>query len=152
MRKLLLIILLALPFHANAQEHKLHIIMKSGSHVSIPIAEQPKISFSNGVISVGSEDFQVSNVSKYLFGTDEVLGVNAVARGEILINADDANRGNVSIINYKGEMVKLYAANGIELPVKVTVTGNEAKVDYTNQPAGIYILSVGEETIKFKKQ
>lgn len=152
MKKLLLYILLALALHANADTPKLHIIQKSGNHVSISIADQPKIMFTDGVMSVGTEDFLVSNVSKYLIGTDEVLGVNGVKDDNLHIDANDAANGKVSIDNYSGQVIRMYSSNGMEVQCNVKVTANRAVLDYSSLPAGVYILSIGKETIKIQKR
>lgn len=136
-----------------AEEQKLHVLLKSGNHVSIPIADQPKIVFENGVMSVGKEDFLVSNVVKYIIGTDEVLtSVNTYSSDAISIDANDAANGNVRINNYSGQAIKMYSANGTEVPCKVSINATTAKVDYSSLPTGIYILNVGKENIKIQKR
>lgn len=135
-----------------AETKKLHIIQKSGNYVSIPIADQPKILFEDGVMRVGTEDFLVSNVSKYLIGTDEMLGINGVKEDNLHIDANDAVNGKVSIGNYSGQVVKMYSNNGMEMPCDVKVTSDHAVVDYSSLPAGVYILSIGKETIKIQKR
>lgn len=154
MRKILLYTLFhILALHIQAEEKKLHIIQKSGNHVSMPIADQPKITFESGVMYVGSESFLVSNVVKYLVGTDEILlAVKDVAKDALRIDANDAANGKVQIENYKGQAIKVYGTNGVEMPCKVTVSGTSAMVDYSTLPTGIYILSVGKENIKIQKR
>lgn len=139
--------------YSHAQEQKLHISLKSGNHVSISIADQPKIVFENGVMSVGKEDFLVSNVVKYVIGSDEVLtSVNTYFSDVFTIDANDAANGNVLINNYSGQAIKMYSANGTEVPCKVSINAATAKVDYSSLPTGIYILNVGKENIKIQKR
>lgn len=150
---LLFIFLIFLALHIQAEEKKLHIIQKSGSCVSIPIEEQPKIMFESGVMYVGNESFLVGNVSKYLVGTDEILlAVKDVAKDGLHIDANDAANGKVQIENYKGQTIKMYGTNGVEMPCKVTVDGTSAMVDYSALPTGIYVFSVGKENIKIQKR
>lgn len=147
------LILLFLALKVNAEEQKLHIIQKSGNHVSIPIADQPKIVFESGVMYVGNETFLVSNVSKYLVGTDEILlAVKEATKDGLRIDANDAANGKVQIENYNGQTIKVYGTNGVEMPCKVTVSGTSASVDYSTVPTGIYVLSVGKENIKIQKR
>lgn len=135
-----------------AQEQKLHIIQQSGNHVSIPIANQPKIVFENGVMYVGSESFLVSNVVKYIIGSDEALAVKDTVKDGLHIDANDAANGKVLIENYNGQTIKVYGTNGVEMPCKVTVSGTSAMVDYSTLPTGIYVLYVGKENIKIQKR
>lgn len=141
-----------LVYNSYAESQKLHIIQKSGNHVSIPIAEQPKILFEDGVMRVGTEDFLVSNVSKYLIGTDEMLGIKGVQENNLHIDANDAVNGKVRIGNYNGQVVKMFSSDGIEVACDVKVASNHAVIDYSSLPAGVYILSIGKETIKIQKR
>lgn len=154
MRKTLLyIFFIFFAQHVHAEEKKLHIIQKSGNHISIPIADQPKIVFESGVMYVGNETFLVSNVSKYLVGTEEILlAVKEVAQDGLRIDANDAANGNVQIENYKGETIKVYGTNGLEMPYRVKVSGTSVMVNYSALPTGTYILSVGKENIKIQKR
>lgn len=142
-----------LALQVRAQERFLHIILKSGSYVSLPVADQPMIVFDKGVMYVGSESFLVSNVSKYIVGTeDDVTGVDKAAKDGLRIDASDAANGKVQIENYNGQEIRMYDASGVEVPCKVTAKGSTAMVDYTALPIGIYLLSVGDETIKIQKR
>lgn len=151
MRKtLLFIFFIFLALNIQAEELKLHIIQQSGNHVSIPIADQPKIVFENGVMYVGSESFLVSNVVKYIIGSDEVLAVKDAVKDGLRIDANDAANGKVQIENYKGQTIKMYGTNGMEMPCKITISETSARVEYSALPKGIYILSVGDENIKIQ--
>lgn len=153
LRKVLFLLFSFFAIYTHAQEQKVHIILKSGNHVSIPIADQPKIVFDNGVMSVGKEDFLVSNVMKYIIGTDEELSAIDNAYFDVIcIDAKDAANGTVLISNYNGHQIKMYSANGMEVPCKVSINAATAKVDYSSLPTGIYILNVGKENIKIQKR
>lgn len=148
MRKtLLFIFFIFLALNIQAEEQKLHIIQQSGNYVSIPTASQPKIVFENGVMYVGSESFLVSNVVKYIIGPDNVVTVKEVYKDGLRI---DAANGKVQIENYKGQTIKMYGTNGMEMPCKITISETSARVEYSALPKGIYILSVGDENIKIQ--
>lgn len=152
MIRILLCMLCFCTLNIYAETKKLHIIQKSGNYVSLPIADQPKILFEDGVMRVGTEDFLVSNVSKYLIGTDEVLGINGVKENNLHIDANDIVNGKVNIDNYSGQAIKMYSSNGMEVSCNVSVISNHVVVDYSSLPAGVYILSIGKETIKIQKR
>lgn len=152
MKTLNCILLILTCLNCYAEDQKLHIIQKSGNHISIPTTEKTKILFEDGVMRVGTEDFLVSNVSKYLIGTDEMLGINGVKEDNLHIDANDAVNGKVSIDNYSGQSIKMHSSNGMEVPCNVSVISNHAVVDYSSLPAGVYILSIGKETIKIQKR
>lgn len=153
MKSIIITFLLGLfAIQTNAEEHKLHIFQKSGNHVSITIKDRPKITFEDGVMRIGTEDFLVSNVSKYLIGTDDVLGIDGVKENKLHIDANNAVNGKVSIDNYSGQLIKMYSSNGMEVSCDVKVTNSHAIIDYSSLPAGVYILSIGKETIKIQKR
>lgn len=149
---LLLCMLCFCTLNIHAENQKLHIIQKSGNHVSISISDQPKILFKDGVMSVGTEEFLVCNVSKYLIGTDEMIGVDRVKDDNMHIDANDAVNGKVSVENYSGQLIKMYSNNGMEMPCDVKISSNHAIIDYSALPTGVYILSIGKETIKIQKR
>lgn len=153
MRKTLLYFFAFLTLHIQAEEKKLHVIQKTGNHISIPIANQPKIVFESGVMYVGNETFLASNVSKYLVGTDEILlTVKDVAKDGLRIDANDAANGKVQIENYQGQPIKMYDTSGMEIPCKMAESGTSVILDYSSLPTGTYVLSVGKENIKIQKR
>lgn len=148
----ILLILVLFAIQTHAEEPRLHIFLKSGNKVCISIADQPKIQFEDGVMYVGSETFLVSNVSKYQIGTDESVSVGEIAAGGMMIDASQAAQGLVRIANYKGEEVKMYSAGGVEVPCDVATTSSSAVINFSASPAGVYVLSVGNENFKIQKQ
>lgn len=149
---ILLLLLCFFSSFVSAEEQKLHIILKSGNLISMPIAEQPKIVFEDGVMYVGSETLLASNVSKYIIGMEEALTIDAVNENGLRIDADDAANGKVHIENYRGQAIRMFDANGVVMPCKVTVSDTSARVDFSTFPRGIYILSVSDESIKVQKR
>ena len=64
----LVVMLSTTPF-AKADTYDFIIIhMKNGDKVLVNTNENPKISFSNQKISIGTEQFLISGISKYTFG------------------------------------------------------------------------------------
>ena len=152
MKKNIFPLLLLLAIQVHAEEQKIHVILKSGSRISISVQEQPKIVFDDGVMYVGNESLLACNVAKYVICTDELLEISEAAIGKMLIDGSEASEGRVSISNYDGEAIRLISPNGIEMPCKTAITDGTAKIDFSALPAGVYILYVGKEKVKIQKQ
>lgn len=138
-------------FQAKADEQMLHVILKTGNHISLSVAEQPKIVFENGVMSVGNEDILACNVLKYVIGTDDLLSINDHAKEILFIDGNEVVHGYVRVCNYNGQKVRIYSPDGIEMPCRVIISDDEARIDYSWLPAGTYILCVGEDKFKIQK-
>ena len=53
----------------------------------------------------------------------------------------------------KGKTVKLFSTSGIELPIKSKYIGNGMlSIDLSGYASGVYMLSVGKESIKIRKK
>lgn len=136
----------------NADEQKLHIILKSGNYISIPIIDKPKIMFDDGIMYVGNDNLLAGNVAKYIIGTEEVLDVNGSFDRKLQIDASNASEGKVTMVNFCNEAVRLYSPSGIVMPVEVKRNDNTASIDFSSLPAGVYILCIGKEELKIQKQ
>ena len=128
--------------------------MKDGSKVMWSIAEKPKISFQGGTMSVETQDFLVSNIKKYTLEDANYTGIGDVSLGNA--EAPCHFNGQELTVRPQGDMknVKLFGANGVEVAVPVRQgTDGLLHFDLTNQPAGVYLLQVGQgETIKILKK
>ena len=130
----------------------MYIFLKSGDVVMVSICELPKITFDDGIMTVGTDLFQVSNVSKYTIGsgTDDVISIDA---GELKVDARRAMDGYVTISNLGKQEIKLFDLSGKEIQFKMkNENENDVLIDFNGQSAGTYILNIGTESIKLLKK
>lgn len=134
-----------------ADNSHLILSLKSGRLITLDISDAPKITFKGGVMQVGSEQLLVSNISKYWFGSS-ANGIEQ-AKQSLDVDAREASKGIVTINGYDGrEALALYKPDGVQMPINVTVNNRCAKVEFSALPAGVYILMLGEESLKIFKR
>ena len=156
-RKLTIILttLLLLSTSISAQDKAYMVLhLKDGSQVMWSIAEKPKITFQGGTMSVETQDFLVSNIKKYTLEDADYTGIGGVASGNA--EAPYHFNGQELMVRPQGDAknVKLFGANGVEVAVPVKQASNGLlHFDLKDQPAGVYLLQVGQgETIKIMKK
>ena len=120
------------------------------SFAVFPITDNPKITFDEGVVQILTERYQIINVRKYTFDNTGNVGIKDVVGNSGLTFSQD---GNVITLSPKGKTVKLFSTSGIELPIKAKNNGNGMlSIDLSGYVSGVYMLSVGNESIKIKKK
>ena len=94
--------------------------------------------------------YQIINVRKYTFDNTGNVGIKDVVDNSGLTFSQD---GNVITLSPKGKTVQLFSTSGIELPIKAKNNGNGMlSIDMSGYVSGVYMLSVGNESIKIKKK
>lgn len=132
-----LFLLLLTMVHATASSH-LVLFLTTGTRVSIPVTEQPKISFERNIIVVGGVSYQMDNVQKWMVGDPETVGIEDV----IMVTP-----------KVKGTQAKVFNAAGIEVPAGVKTDSNERlQVDLKGLPTGVYVIQFGTESLKVTKR
>lgn len=141
-------------YMASATESNCLLVhLSSGDIVVFPLSETPKITFDSGVVTIATERYHVSDVRKYTFGnfaTDitEVTG-DAAAAGEY------SPDGRFFCVRLKDTsvQVRLYTAGGVEVPISLKPDAEGViHVDMNRLNREVYMLTVGDETIKIKRQ
>ena len=138
-------LLLAYNAFAEGNERSLVVLMKSGTTITLPVSDQPKIQFDGTVMRVGDGDYQIENVRKWMIGTEEEIAAGL----QPLPNRDEAisyRDGVLSVGNRKD--VRAWNATGIEMPVRL----KNGQVDMSAWPQDVYVIKAGSETLKLRKR
>lgn len=135
---------------------KIHSYDTEAQPVEFALSEISKVQFGTGNFSVllsegeagGSFDFR--NVSKISFG--EVSAVETVDRDAVMVVTPNPVR-NILVLNggqslYGSEM-NLYSVTGMHVLRVATWQGES--IDVSHLPAGVYVINIQSETIKFVK-
>lgn len=135
----------------RAEQHDCIIVhMKAGNKVFVPIKERPKITVEKQMLSIGTEQYLISNVSKYTFGNYAQGIEGGMLAGHGMLASKD---GHVYVqMKNEHSILKVYAVDGKALEVDIRVRDSVADVDLSNYPTGIYVLSIDGETLKFQKR
>ena len=136
-RAIMILFWILLPLSAIASSH-LVLFLTSGGRVTIPIDEQPKISFEGSIIIVGGTSYQMDNVQKWMVGDPETVGIEDV----ITVTP-----------KVKGARAKVFNAAGVEVPAKAMTDANgRVQFDLRSLPTGVYVIQIGTETLKVTKR
>lgn len=127
-----------------AESKNLIVFLKTGTQICLPVTESPKITFNGSLMCIGNNDYSIENVAKWVIAdpdniTQSVGGVHS--SGTIIYN-------NGILIVGKQSNVKVYNMAGAQMPVRV----KNGQVDMTALPQGTYVINVGGETLKIRKQ
>ena len=139
--------------HASDSNY-LVIHLSSGTRLTLPVEDRPQITFDGSVLCISTERFLLSDVLKYTFSENDAVGIEAI----------DADKSGVSLKRLDGEkiavrvkdasaMVRVYSASGVEQPIRRTASEEGAvTLDLTGLVPGVYVSSVGGETLKIRKK
>lgn len=150
-----LIIFLCTSISASAQAENsknLFIYMKTGNVIAVSTTDSPKISFDDGIMTIGNEQFNLGNVSKYTIG-NEVDKVSVILHDELKIDTRHVGEGYVTISNCNAKEVGMFDLSGKPIQFSISQeTDSSFTIDFNEQSTGTYLLNIGTETIKlFKK-
>lgn len=125
-------------------ERSLCVLLKSGTQISLPVSEQPRITFDGTIMRVGDGDYQIENVRKWMIGDpDEIANTIENLKSE---NAIVYKNGILTVGNRTD--VRAYNAAGIEMPVHM----RNGQVDMSAWPQDVYVIKAGTETLKLRKR
>lgn len=125
--------------------------LTDGSKLVFPLKSEPQITIDDGILTIGVRNFIFSNVKKYTFGDMEsdCISEIQVNNGHYEINGDFlyVKPSNPSM------PVTLCTIEGIMIPVKKRIDANgNLIIQLPEGYNGILLLSIGNETIKIKRQ
>lgn len=149
-----LVLLNSITLMAPAAERDcLMVHMASGSWVAFQLSETPMITFDGGIVTIATGRYQISDVRKYTF-TNFATSISDT--GNNATNACGYSPdGRFFYVRLKdaGMPVKLHTTGGIEVPtdLKPDAEGT-VRVDMTRLGHDIYLLTVGNETIKIRRK
>ena len=152
MKYIFLILFAFLSCNVYSQEWNLTIITKAGTRISLPVVEQPKITFQEGIMTIATEQLQVSNISKYVFDGGKEDAVNLQKEDKLQIDASRSSQGIVVLSGYTGQEIRLFDVSGKTYPVAINKDDASVVVSFKERSSGIYLLCVGKETLKIQKK
>lgn len=121
----------------------LHFI--NGSKLLLPVAQEPKILFEGNVITILTEQYLLSNISKYTFEDSETVDIKNPISKEYFYSQ---NGNQVTVKLASSDMnVKLFTISGLQLPVN-KLDGQILSIDLSKYSEKVLLLQVGNETIK----
>ena len=127
------------------------MLVTASGIVIVSMKEHPKISFENQMFSIGTDQYQILNISKYTFGNYAQNIDNEKFASNRLLSSKDGHV-YVQMSNPKS-FIKICTIDGIILDVNVSIyEDNIADIDLSNYPVGVYLLSIDGETLKIQRR
>lgn len=148
-KRLMFLALLLVATGLRAQTLVLH--HADGTTTDVELYTQPRVQFQNDRVVITSPvlsmDYAREDVLRFTYkggGT----GIST-PKGE----ADMSRVGDRLVFHNvrQADRVAVYTANGIRVPVSLTLSGTDAALPLSQIPQGVYLLSVNGKTSKFTK-
>ena len=153
LKHLLIVLLLLIPFKAHAYEYNTLVVeMHDGSTTNFRLIHKPRITFTNGLMKIVSEQFSMeftrTNVRKYHFTEDTPTAIE-----EILKESNTTIEGDMLVVTGvpENEIIAIYTTNGILVKQDTSRDGCcSIYLDYLSY--GTYIVTFNNTTLKFLKK
>ncbi len=140
--------LAAATFQATADDYNYLTVTTSSAEQSITLSTVRKITFDTTQALVTTDEgvvtFPLSELQKMAFTTD------ATAISQLPEQAGGLRFENGQLTVGKAGLLRVYNASGSLMRI-ASVTAKGGKVDLSQLPAGLYIVSQGKESIKVIK-
>lgn len=130
----------------------MRILLKDGSTFITDINMMPKITIEDGVMSIGTDLIHVDNIVKYTIHDSKDTGVDQSGSNNMFVDWSRVGEGYVTVTNAAKCPIRLYDVTGMNVPIMLSCNGKMITVDFSNQPSGEYIITVGNHSVKCKKQ
>lgn len=146
-----LILLFLFGFQCYADSLYMNIRMKNGTSIISDITEMPIITFEGGIMSIGTDQIHVDNILKYTI-QDNASSIEKIGESEMRVDLCKVGQGIVTVVNLEKQTVSLCDVSGLSLPFATSNAGSTTIIDFSELTSGIYILTIGNQSIKCKKQ
>ena len=151
----ILLLMLALTTWAQNNTQRLVVWQKSGEKVYFDLTEEPETTFEGTQLVIKTTKttayYQLENVLRYTYeGTKTAIDGPKLRPGEIVFRqgADQMAFEGLS----DGTRIDIYTLDGKLLKSQTARGSQQTIVSLASQPAGTYIVKVGDATYKFLKR
>ena len=127
--------------------------LSSGDKVAFKLDDTPIITFDGGVMTIATQRWQITDVRKYTIAdyATSIVGNNADAETNGRWSED--GRYFCIHLNDRSAKVRMYTAGGIEVPLTCKADNDGIiRIDMSRMGYDIYLLTVGNETIKIRRR
>ena len=156
-KTLILISMLAWSIGSIAQTttQRLVVWQKSGGKVYFDLAEEPETTFENGQLVIKTSKttayYLLENVLRYTYeGAMTAIEGPKLRPGEVIFRQGADQMAFDGLAD--GTRLAVYALDGKQLQTITAHGGQQTVVSLAGQPAGTYIVKIGDATFKFVKR
>ena len=153
MKKLLILLSLLLSLPALAETQTLVVWQKDGQKVFYSLSDEPRTTFESGKLVITTDkvrvEYSLSDVVRYTYEGCFPEGIEAPVSGTGFKQRGD----DICVYGLpKGTDVKLYSTSGVLLDSQCSDGQNALNFSLAGRPAGTYIVSYGDQSLKFIKR
>lgn len=151
--QLLLLATLCCLYSSNSWAQHLVVWQKNGPKVYYDLDEDPRTTFKNGLLTITtskmSTDYQLSNILRYTFEniTDAVSSPESPNFG-FRQKGDDITITGVE----KETQATMYDVSGLMITTQKSDGNNPLHFTLEGRKPGIYMIQLGDQTLKFLKR
>ncbi|MBD5356931.1 MAG: T9SS type A sorting domain-containing protein [Bacteroides sp.] len=145
-KSVLVLSLLMISMSAYAKIDCVVVYDKTGAQSIIPIKEASEINFSAQTMNVGSYEFITDNIKRYEFADSANLGIEEMS-GDIYRYKIDPT-GLIMLPTPITQDVAVYNAQGLKFEISLS----DNVIDIRHLPTDVYLVKIGQSTIKFLKK
>ena len=140
---------------AQSESARLVVWLRGGQKVYHDLADKPETRFNAGYLMLTTDKVSISypltDVLRYTFeGNIPVVSVPEIKPGELRFQqgSDEMRFDGLAA----GTMLHVYSSDGKLIRSQKAATGQTAVISLKGQPAGLYMVKVGDATYKFMKR
>lgn len=151
MKKLTLLFAFACLVCVCAQAKSVVFTLADGTKVYYLLGGEtnPKLRFQEGKMLVEADTYEFSNIKNFYISSED--DPNAIEN--VLSKQNVRVRGNMVVINSSSvKNVDVFAANGAKVSADIQRDGDVITVNLNGLPKGMYVVSVGQSSLKVMKR
>ena len=139
-----------------AQDTQRLVVWKTnGEKIYHELTDEPETRFNNGMLMLATKkvsiSYPIAQVLRYTYeGRMPLVSVPTVKKGEVRFSQGTDEMRFEGLAG--GTVLELYAPDGKLLRSQTAAEGQPAVVSVKGQPAGLYIVKVGDASYKFMKK
>ena len=151
----ILLLMLAMTTWAQDSTQRLVVWQKSGEKVYFDLTEEPETTFEGTQLVIKTTKttayYQLENVLRYTYeGTKTAIDGPKLRPGEIVFRQGADQMAFDGLAD--GTRIDVYTLDGKLLKSQTARGSQQSVVSLASQPAGTYIVKVGDATYKFLKR
>ena len=151
MKKLTLLFVFACLAYAGAMAKSVVFTLTDGTKVYYLLGGEtnPKLRFQEGKMLVEADTYEFSNIKNFYISSED--DPNAIEN--VLSKQNVRVGGNMVVINSSSvKNVDVFAANGAKVSADIQRDGDVITVNLNGLPKGMYVVSVGQSSLKVMKR
>ncbi len=138
---------------AEGEGQMLVLSKKNGQKIVYNLEEQPSISFESGKLVIMTDRLRAEYVLGDVVGYHFEGNVDAISTPRAQGSGFEQKGDNIFMYGLPdGEPVMLYSPSGMLLEQKKSSSDGTVDMSLTGKPSGMYVVKVGNESIKFLKR